>query len=689
MRPAAIAVVGASSDPETIAGLLFSNLLASGYKGAIFPVNPRREHVQGVTAYPDLASCPQRPDLAVVCVPAQAVAGVVGEAAEVGTTAVCVISAGFAETGPEGAELQSEVVERAETGGVRLIGPNCTGIFANNAGIRFNATFSRTIPPPGTTSLLSQSGAFGVAVLEAAEARSLGIGAFVSIGNSADLSCNDLLSYWGEDPGTDLILLYLESIPEPQRFVRIAREVTARVPIVAIKAGRTEAGRRGASSHTAALSSGDAAVEAVLAQAGVIRADSLEEMLDVTTVLASRSRPRGRRVAVVTNGGGPGVLAADACESNGLVVPELHATTSGRLAALLPPQASVHNPVDMIASATARQYGEVARIVGSSGEVDSVLVLFNTPLITTASDVAAEIVAVSRELADTAALVGVFMNREGPPAELRAEGVAAFVYPENAARALAGALGGRRSAAEPAPSPVPPDITERARRLVATADLVDGWMTTAQAETLVGEYGVPTVRARAVSTEQEAADAQAELGGSVVVKLAAPVHKSDIGGVRLGARSPAEAAAAVRALRDDLERHGSVDLGDQLLVQEQIEAGLEMIVGLNRDPLLGPLVMVGLGGKLVELLEDVAVRLAPITREDAVEMVASLRCHRLLTGYRGSPPLDLAALQRVLLSVSALAEDLDAVAELDLNPVFVLEKGAVAADVRVRLTRPR
>jgi acyl-CoA synthetase (NDP forming) len=688
LRPRSIAVVGASSDPGTVAGLLFENLIGSQFAGTVMPVNKRHPAVQGIAAYPDLASCPTVPDLVVVCVPAGAALEVMRQAGDLGVKAACIISAGYAETGADGAMRQSELAHEAAAGGVRLVGPNCTGVLNGTDGARFNATFSRAFPPPGRTSLLSQSGAIGLAVLEAAEVRGLGIGAFVSVGNSVDVGCDDLLCYWGDDPGTELILLYLESIQDPARFVRIARRISRRVPIVAVKAGRTVAGRRGAASHTAALSEGDVAVDAVLHQAGVVRAESIEEMLDLATVLSSQQSFRGPRVAIVTNGGGPGVLAADACEANGLVVPELDELTAAGLRAMLPPEASVSNPVDMIASASAEDYGKAVRILGASPEIDALVVMYNTPLVTRASDVARELVAARAELPADVALATVFMNADGPPHELREAGIASFVFPENAAKALGRSVGWGHRRGQPLGRVLRPEVdAQQARRFLAEAgrDARDGWLAALDAERLLGEYGIAVPRSIRVRTPGEAEAAQVDLGCTVVVKVAAAIHKSDVGGVRLGARTPAAAAGAVLAIRADLESAGRQDVGGEFLVQEQIESGQEMIVGLSRDPSLGPLVMVGLGGELVELLADVAVRLAPLTDDDIEDMLQSLRSYPLLTGYRGAPPLDVGALKQVLHAVSALAGDLPEIEEMDLNPVLVLEKGAVAVDVRVRV----
>jgi acyl-CoA synthetase (NDP forming) len=687
LHPRAIAVVGASSDPATIAGLLFANLLESHFAGVVFPVNKKNRLVQGVTAYPDLASCPVVADLVIVCVPAKAAAGVIGEAGELGVKAVCVISAGFAETGRDGAGLQAMLVDAATNHGVRLVGPNCTGILSGSGAMRFNATFSRTVPPEGRASLVSQSGAVGLAVLEAAAVRGLGIGAFVSVGNSVDVASNDLLETWGRDRNTELVLLYLESFQDASAFVRVARNISRRIPIVAVKAGRTKAGRRGAASHTAALGVGEAGTNALLRQAGIIRADSIEDMVDLATVLSSQQLFRGRKVAILTNGGGPGVLAADACENNGLVVPELDTRTKAALASLLPAEASVANPVDMIAAATAPQYGQAVRVLAAT-DIDALIVMFNTPLLTRACDVADELVAARAEVDNDVPIVSVFMNTDGPPPVLREAGIPSFNFPENAVRALARSITWAERRNHAPGKLLRPEVntTEAARLVTAAADRGEDWLSSADAESLLRCYGIDVPRCVLVNSAEEAAAAQRALGCTVVVKLATSLHKSDIGGVRLGLATADATADAVRAIRTDLAAAGVAPVPNEMLVQEQVTSGIEMIAGISRDPQLGPLVMVGLGGKLVELLDDVAFGLSPLTDTDVEDMLQSLKSYRLLNGYRGTPPLDLEALRQVLHRLSALAEDIVEIAEIDLNPVFVLETGAVAADVRIRLS---
>ena len=538
--------------------------------------------------------------------------------------------------------------------------------------------------------MLSQSGAIGLAVLDAAEGRGLGIGAFVSIGNAADVTTIDLLRYWGDDSRAEVILLYLEAIPDPSSFVRIARRVGRAAPIIAVKAGRTVAGRRAAASHTAALSGGDAGVDALLHQAGVIRAGSIEEMLDIATVLSVQQQFRGRRVAILTNGGGPGILAADACEANGLDVPELAARTAVRLRSLLPPEASVSNPVDMIASATAAQYGQAAGILGGAPDVDAVMVMFNTPLLTRSTDVAEELIATRAELGADVALLGVFMNREGPPATLHSAGIPSFTAPENAARALARAIAWDERRLRPEGEVRRPTVdVERVGSLMNVDPRAgNGWLDAITTDAVLEAYGIRTARSRLVSTPDEAEAAQAALGCTVVVKAAAAIHKTEVGGVRTGLATGSEAAAAVRAIRAALAAAGLPDAARELLVQEQIDSGLEMIVGVNRDPLVGPLVVLGRGGTAVEVLHDVAVRVAPLRDVDVDEMVESLKSYPLLTGYRGAAALDVAALRDVLHRISALATDVVQITEIDLNPLFLLEQGVAVADARIRHTGP-
>ena len=690
LRPGSIALVGASDKPGSVGGLLLANLLASGFTGPVYPVNPRHQVIQGMICYPDLPSCPGPPDLVLVAVPAPVVAGVAGQAGALGVRAVCVISAGFAEIGGQGRVLQDELRRRARAAGVRLIGPNCMGLLSGGPEPRFNATFSPVFPPPGRLAFVTQSGGLGLAALALLAGPSVGVSGFVSVGNTVDLTPNDLLLYWDEDPGTDVVLAYLESVPDPRRFARIARRISRHKPIVAVKAGRTGAGRRAASSHTAALAAGETAVEALFHQAGVIRAGTLEEMFDIVAVMSTQPTPAGRRVAVLTNGGGPGILVADACEAAGLLVPELSGDIQAALRAGLPPQASTKNPVDVVASATAEQYGHALRLLGAAGEIDAIITVYIPPFVTAAEDVAREITAAAAAL-PAKPVIAVFMTAGLAPAGLSSAGIPAFTYPEQAAAALGQIARWAEWRARPAGHVVtPPGIDPRRGQALVGKILASqpggGWASAEAAAQLLAAYGISAARFRLVRTPAQAAAAQAELGGPVVVKIAAAIHKSDVGGVALGISTPQAASQAVTAIRAALAEAGLAGQAREFLVQEQIGDGVEMIVGVTHDPAFGPLVLAGLGGTIVEVLGDVAVRITPLSSTDVDEMLRSLRSYRLLTGYRQSPPLDVAAFAELLHRVSAMVEDIPEIAELDLNPVFVRQHGAVVADARIRLT---
>lgn len=701
LRPRSVAVVGASRDPKAIGGLVLANLIAGGFHGELLAVNPNATEVQGLTAHPSLSAAPSVPDLVLVCVPAPLVTGVVEEAGRLGIKAVCVISAGFAEVGAEGQARQDELLARAREHGLRLVGPNCMGLLNGTDAVRMNGTFSTTFPAAGRVSMSSQSGALGLAVLDHVDAIGLGISTFVSIGNKADVSTNDLLLYWEDDPDTDVILAYLESFGDPRRFARIARRVSRTKPIVVVKSGRTGAGVRAASSHTAAISAGDAATQALFDQTGVIRTETLEELFDVATLLSSQGLPRGRKVAVLTNAGGPGILAADALESNGLEVPELSERTIGELAAFLPAEAGISNPVDMIASASPEAYGRAMRVLGSAPEVDQLFVVFIATG-TTDPDAVAEAIAEASAAMPEVPVVTVFMSSRGQrPAALARAGIPTFTFPEAAARAMGRVAGHARWRRRPLGDVVEPDGVDHAgARLLVDAHLAaeatraggaEGrWLVADEALAILAAYGIPVARSMVVATPEEGAAVQRDWSVPVAVKVAAAIHKADVGALRLGLGSGAAVAEAITEIRANLTAAGLAEHADRYVVQEMVGDGIEMVVGVRHDPSFGPIVVTGAGGTLVELLRDVSVRITPLTDVDVRDMLEGLRMAPLLRGYRGAPPADVAALTDLLHRVSAMVEDLPEVAELDLNPVFVrpVGQGSLAVDVRMRLAPP-
>jgi acetate---CoA ligase (ADP-forming) len=689
LSPRSVALIGASRRRDTIGGRILANLLAAPFSGPVYPVNPQAREVQGVAAYPGVEAIPDPVDLAVVAVPAGEVVTVAEQCGRKGVSALLVISAGFAEIGAAGAARQRDLLRVCRAAGMRLIGPNCLGIVNTDPAVQLDATFAPVAPPPGTVGFLSQSGALGLAVTDHATSLGLGLSSFVSVGNKADVSGNDLLQYWEADPRTRVILLYLESFGNPRKFARIARRVGRVKPIVAVKSGRSAAGSRAAASHTGALVASDVTVDALFHQSGVIRTDTLEEMLDVAMLLAHQPVPRGRRVALVTNAGGPAILCADACEARGLAIPALAEATRARLGEFLPAAASRTNPVDMIATATAADYGRAVRIVGADPDIDAVVVIFIPPLATQSDDVARAIVDAARELKGDKPILSVFMSARGVPDALRTSDVQipAYAFPEDAAIALARVSGYGEWLTRP--TEAPPRIEARrgeAAALVAKAlEHGGGWLEPGEVAALLACYGLPLIEQRVVADAGQAALAAAALAGRVAVKAIAPgiLHKTEAGAVRLDLQGAEAVRSAAADMTAALAVEGHPPTG--FVVQRMAPQGAELIVGVVHDPNFGPVIACGAGGVLVELLRDVVVRLAPLGATDAAEMVRSLKTYPLLTGFRGAPARDVRALEDSLLRVSALAEDLPEVAELDCNPIVVGERGAFIVDARIRL----
>jgi acetate---CoA ligase (ADP-forming) len=691
LGPRSVAVIGASRRRGTVAGELFHNLLAAGFNGPVYPVNPKAAVVQSVLAYRSVLEVPGPVDLAVLVLPAPGVVQAARECAAKGVRGIVVISAGFAEVGSEGAQRQRELLAVCRAAGMRLIGPNCLGIVNTDPQVGLDATFGPVVPLPGRVGFLSQSGALGLAIVDYANALGLGLSSFVSVGNKADISGNDLLSWWEQDDRTGLVLLYLESFGNPRKFARIARRVARTKPVLAVKSGRSAAGARATSSHTGALlAASDVTVDALFGQAGVIRADTLAELFEVASLLANQPVPAGGRVGIVTNAGGPGIMCADACEAGGLRVVELSGELQARLAEGLPAEAALANPVDMLASAPPEHYRRTVELVATSGEVDAVIVIFIPPL-------PADTAAVARAVREAAATAGpvpvlqVVMSAADPPPE-DGDGprLPRYRFPEDAAWALARAVeyGRWRRRPEGQVPELPEARNDEAAALFAAA-LADGpgphWLGPEQVARLLGCYGLPVAEWRLARSPEEAATAAAALGGPVALKAVAPqlVHKTEAGAVRLGLAGAAQVRAAAADMAEAVAAQGYVVEG--FLVQRMVGGGVELLVGVVHDASFGPVVACGAGGTAVELVKDVAVRITPLTDLDAAEMVRSLQTFPLLDGYRGAPKADVAALEDLLLRVSALVEAHPEIAELDCNPVMVLPHGAVVVDARVRV----
>lgn len=689
LQPRAIAVIGASRQPGTIGHELVRNLVLGSFTGPVLPVNPKATAVASLPCWPSITEVPGEVDLAVVAVPAASVQAVVDECGRKGVGALVVVSSGFAEAGPAGAEAQRLLAATAHGWGMRVVGPNCFGVLNTNPAVQMNATFAPDRPLRGRVGFASQSGGLGIAILAEARARGLGLSSFVSMGNKADVSSNDLLWWWEQDPDTDVVLLYLESFGNPRKFARIAPAVGRIKPVVAVKGGRSRAGAAAAASHTAALASSEQVVEALFRRSGVIRVDTVEELFDTAEVLVHQPVPRGARVGIVTNAGGPGVLAVDAGARVGLEVPELSAATQAAVLEVQPGAAGVRNPVDLTAGASAHAFRRVVEILLRSGEIDALVVVFTPPLVTHAAEVAQGVaagMADAGEAGASCAVVATFFGDEAARGALAAarRPVPCFTYPETAVRALAYAVSYGRWRSRPAAEPAQLDRVDanEARRHLARRD-ERGWLTGAAAMSVLRAFGIPTLPTAEVRSPEAAAAAAAALGGPAALKLQGTgiVHKSDVGGVRLGLGSP-EAVAAAYA--DMARTVGPAMTG--AVVQPMAAPGVEVIAGFVQDPQFGPAVLFGLGGTAVELLGDHRVELAPLGRDEARELVLGLRGAALLTGYRGSPPVDLEALVDLVLRVGRLAEDLPEVAEADCNPAIATPGGVVVADARLRVS---
>jgi len=679
--PASVAVIGASRRRGSIGGELFRNILEADFVGATYPVNLRGDPVAGVRAYKSVDEIPEPVELAVICLPGEQVIAAADEALRHGVRALCVISAGFAEMGPEGRERQDQLLALVRAHGARLVGPNCLGIAVPTIGL--NATFAPRALPPGRIGFSSQSGALGLALLEKASERGLGFSGFVSIGNKADVSSNDLLEWWEDDDDTDLVLLYLESFGNPRAFSRIARRVGRRKPILALKAGSTSAGSRAAGSHTAALTSSETGVNALFHQTGVLRAGTLEELVDTAALLSKERLPEGRRVAVMTNAGGLGILCADACEAAGLELPSLGEAARATLAELLPGEASLANPIDLLGSAVASIYEKAIGPILADPNIDALVALFVPPVVAGADDVGAAIRRAVEAAGSTKPVIAVVVSAEGVPAVLRETGspVVALPYPESAARALALAAAHAEWLRRPEGTPIEVGgiDEQRAREIVAAALAAasDRWLDPPAARSLLEAYGIPVVGERLAESADEAAAAAHELGFPVVVKTAAAgVHKTDIGGVALDLRTEHQVRAAVDRI------------GAPVVVQSYLVHRTELLAGVVQDPLFGPLVAFGPGGAFTELIGGAEFRLAPLTDLDAQELVTVGKTGRLVAGFRGTPPADTDALVELLARLGRLAEDFPELAELDLNPVLAGPDGCVAVDARIRIRTP-
>jgi len=688
--PRSIAVVGASDTPGKLGHAVVRNLQEGRFEGDIYPINLKSDEILGLKVYRSILDVPDGIDLAVIVIPYKFVPAALEECGKKGVPSVVIISAGFREAGRDGVVRERQLVKIAKQYGMRLMGPNCLGVIDTSS--HLNATFSDGMPPAGPIDFMSQSGALGTAVLDMAMAGQIGFSKFISLGNKADLNEIDMLAALADDPASKVILMYVEGISRGQEFIQVARKTTRKKPVVVVKSGVTTAGSRAVSSHTGSLAGSEAAYTAAFKQAGVIRAKSMEQLFDAALAFAYQPRIKGNRIGIVTNAGGPGILATDGLGRAGMRIARLTDETQAALSDYLPSAAAVGNPVDVLGDAKADRYAEAIRLVHADPNVDGLLVIL-TPQAMTEIEETARVVGKAAKTADKPILT-CFMGQARTDAGvrmLRAASIPNYVFPERAASAFASMEAYRKALEQPAFEP-----QASAERDVTVQHLFqrvrsEGRVTIGDAEAwdVLKAYGFTVPDSHLARTADEAVDFATAMGYPVVLKIASPdiLHKTDVGGVRVNVRSASE----VRDAFDLIVYRAGRFMPDAHIwgcqVQQMVQGGREILLGMSRDPQFGPLVAFGLGGIYVEALKDVSFRVAPFSRTEAEEMVREIRSYRLLEGVRGEPPSDQEAMVDSLLKISRLVNDFPEIVELDINPLMVFEegRGAMAIDMRLVL----
>lgn len=680
LRPSSIAVIGASRDPSKVGGSVLANLRASGFAGRVVPVNPQSDRVQGLAAVPSLAAADAPVDLAVVTVPAPGVLAALRDCVAAHVPAAIVISAGFRESGARGAELEGALREWLAAQPIRVLGPNCLGWMRPRC--RLNATFAAGMADAGGIAFVSHSGALGAAILDWGRGHRLGLSLFASLGNQADLTEVDVLEAAAGDEETRVVALYMEGVADGRRFAEALRATAAVKPVVVLKAGRSEAAARAVTSHTGALAGSDRAFDAAVKQSGAVRVRTIEELFDLATAIAAQPLPRGRRLAIVTNGGGLGIVATDAARDAGLDVAPLSAGARDRLAAVLPATAQPANPVDLIGDADAGRYGDALHALAPQ-DADAIVVLMTAQAATDAFGVGRAIAAATRDwtIPVTAAFVGGPRVLPGSRV-LEEAGIPCYEFPEPAVHALGhmASLAERRRRARPAcgdPAPALPQLHPAGpERTLGLADLAP----------LLEAHGIRCATTERAATPADARDVAVRLGGPVALKIASPdiSHKTEVGGVRLGLDTPDAVERAAEAMLAAVAASRPAARIDGVLVQRMAPPGRELLLGMVRDAQFGPMIVVGFGGIYVEVLRDTAMRLCPVDPVDAREMLCELRMAPLLRGVRGEPPVDLDALVDVVCRFSRLAASAAPLTELEINPLVAGPDGVLAIDARAR-----
>ena len=696
IEPRSVAVVGASPRPGSISRTIFSNILMGGFTGIVYPVNPKRSSVMGVKTYPSVSAIGEPVDLAVIVVKREIVPHVLEDCAKANVRAAVVITAGFKEIGPEGARLEAQVKKIAQDAGISLVGPNCLGVINTDPLVKLNATFAGEAPDVGNIAMISQSGALGVAALEYAKTAGIGLSKFFSVGNKAGVTENDLLRLLQVDKSTDVILMYLEDIDNHREFIELAREITGDKlnpkPIIAIKAGRTRAGARAVQSHTGSLAGSEEAYESIFTQAGIIRVQTMEELFNTAVAFAHQPIPKGNRIAIVTNGGGAGVMATDSAISEGLEVPKLADTTIQRLKSFLPPEAGMMNPIDVLGDATEDRYYIAIRSALEDPNVDGLIVIVIPQLSAPMERVAKVITEVAPDYGKPVLVSMMSLGDISKVTKILDEkGIPNYRLPEAATRAMA-RLGQFAQWLNRPRTPIMhfDDVDKEGAMAIIKQAKEEGrtFLYEYESHQVMNAYGIPVLPGKVATDPSKAKEIAKEIGPKVALKIVSPqvLHKVDVGGVILNVDVEDvedkfnELIERIKSNRPEAEIKG-------VYIQKMAKKGHEMILGMKRDPRFGPLVMVGTGGIYVEVFHDVSFRLAPIRPLSARTMVEQIRGYRLLSGFRGQKKADIDALVNAILRLSQLSLELEDISELDLNPVFVYDEGEgiVTADARILL----
>ncbi|MBI5958399.1 MAG: acetate--CoA ligase family protein [Chloroflexi bacterium] len=691
-KPTAVALVGASDTPGKLGYTVLVNLIEAGFKGAIYPINPKSAEIMGHKAYPSVMDLPEVPQLAVIVIPYNHVPGALRECGEKGIKSVVIISAGFREAGVEGLEREMEVIEIAKKFGMRFIGPNVLGIIDTFTPL--NVTFAAGTPPQGNIAFMSQSGALQTAIIDwSLAAQDLGFSKFVSLGNKADISETDLMLAFVDDPESRVILAYIEGLPKGAEFVKVAREVTRKKPILVLKSGVTDAGSRAVSSHTGSLAGSERAYDAAFYQSGVLRMDSLEQLFDAGRAFANQPLLKGDRIAIVTNAGGPGILATDTLERAGMRLAKFDAETIKKIKAVLPEAASAANPVDVLGDARSDRYAAAMELVAADPNVDGMICIVTPQAMTEIVETANAIGQLSQRFDKP--LLGAFMGEERAKAGvdiLASYNIPNYRFPEHAAHSLAAMRDYIQARDRKERTIVTFDVDKAAVQKVIDRARKEGRVSVGETEArdVAQAYGLRLPNSRLATTADEAVKIASEIGYPVVLKIASPdiLHKTDVGGVKVNLSNAPDVRDAFDLIIYRATRYVPDARIWGCLVQEMVPTGgIEVLVGMSKDPQFGPLVTFGLGGILVEVLKDVTFRVAPFGREDAEEMLEEIRARALLAGVRGRPPADREAMIDTLLRINQLVTDFPEIVEMDINPLMVYEKGqgAVALDIRLVL----